>query len=1293
LENSRLYAQTREHAARLEQRARNLALIHRISTVANSSLDLNVILTTVADRLVEAFGVDHCGIVVLTQDHTAGQVVAESPALGSRNVIMPMADYPAAEHIMTTRSPLTITNVADDPMVGAMHEPLIRLGVQSILLVPLVVSDKVVGFIGLENIESPREFAAEDVALCQTIANQVAVAVENARLFASEQERRRLADTLREVAEAVSATLNLKEVLEIILDRLGQVVEYDSATIQLLSENYLEIIAARGHENPERVLGLTFPLDEEHPNREVILSRRPYIVADVSDQYKVFRMASQRQIRSWLGVPLLFRDQPVGMITLDKLTPDFYNESAGRLALIFANQAAVAIQNARLFEETKRHVSEMSVLLEAGRQVAATLELETMLRTIVTHATRLVGAACGVIVLVLVDEERVTRRAVHGLEERLLENLDYESIWEGLGGWAIRERASTLSQDLMSDERVTGKARRWATEQGLASAAMTPLLVKEQVVGILAVMNRQGDPPLSQHDLDLLAVMASQAAVALENAELFAERERNIAELSILYQTGHAISASLDLEAILNMIYTQVSQVMDATSFFIAFYDQETRAVSFPFAVERGERQNWSSRRDRWGLTEYVLAHKRPLMLLDRMHERMEELGIEAIGAEAYSWLGVPMLAGDRALGVICVQNHEREHAYDQDHLSLLSTIAAQATIAVRNAQLFQQVQDLASEMEQRVEERTEELVQAVSDLMLERDRVQTLYRIASELAASLDLDRVLNRSLSLICEAVGAPRASVLLVDPDSDRLIHRAALGRHEPLPRGGRETKYRLGMGLAGWVLETMESVIVPNVEEDIRWLREEGAAREDRSALAAPMLSGETALGVLLLFHPRTNYFTDDQLQLVMTIGHQVASAINNAGLYTLVQDSAERLGNLARTNQAETAKSQAMLEAIADGVMVTDAAGQVILFNAAAARILDTPREAVLGRNIKDMSGLYGVAGSSWATLAADWQFDRDGTEMPYIEEMLDIENRIASVRLAPVYLDTEFLGTVSVFRDITRDAEVARMKSDFVSTVSHELRTPMTSIKGFVDLVLMGTAGHVSEQQRHFLQIVKSNIDRLADLVEDILDLSKIETGRLYLQLEPVYFPVVVQGVLESLQAEIEDKGLELVVEVTPDLPLVKGDQDRLIRILTNLVSNAYKYTPAGGQIRITATPQEDLVRVAVADTGIGISEEDRAKIFDRFFRASHPMVREISGTGLGLPIVKSLVEMHGGKVQVQSELGKGSEFSFTLPLVSSEDTEQMNVLEVVSPVGEYRRDLTDGKAHDTGHKQVRRNE
>ncbi|MFZ5916729.1 MAG: GAF domain-containing protein [Chloroflexota bacterium] len=1118
------------------------------------------------------------------------------------------------------------------------------------LLVPLRSTDgQLLGIITVDqplNGKRPTLFVAESLEL---FAYQAAITLENARLFTLEQERRRLADTLRQVAEAISATLNLEKVLQIVLDHLRQVVDYDSATIQLLSDNHLEIIAARGHPRPEEVIGLTFPLDQGHPNREAILSQEPYIVPDVTEQYRAFfQQASQPPIRSWMGVPLFFHDQPVGLITLDKYTPGFYNQQAAQIASLFATQAAVALQNARLFEETKRHVAEMDVLLEAGQNVSATLEMETTLHTILSYATRLVRASCGWILLVSLEDKIITRRATHGLDEHLLKDLGYDFFQGGLEGWVMRERTPALSRALTEDERLTDRVRLWLAEQHLGSATVVPLQVKDQVVGVLAVLKDRTDRPLSQHELDLLSVMASQAAIALENAELFAERERNIAELSIMYQTGRAISGSLDLEAIVNMIYTQISQVMDATNFFIAFYNPDTEEVSFPLAVESGERRNWPARQKGQGLTEYILKHKRPLLLPDRVRARLLNLGVEPIGKEAHSWLGVPMLAGDQVLGVMCVQSYERENSYDQDHLSLLSTIAAQAAVAVRNAQLYRQVQDLVQEMEKRVAARTEELVQAVSDLMMERDRVQTLYRITSDLASSLDVDRVLNRALSLVCEAVGAPQGSILLLDSESEFLVHRSALRRQEPLPRNGVKTRYREGVGLAGWVLETQEAVIVPDVTQDERWLKDD-EEHQSKSALAVPLLLGDAAPGVLLLFHPRPDYFTEDHLQLVMTIGYQLASAINNADLYTLVQESAERLGKLARANQAEAAQSQAILEAIADGVMVTDAQGQVILFNAAAGRILGAPRQAVVGRSIQDMSGLYGTAGSSWAALSAAWQMGQ-ADDRTFLAERLELEDRVVSVHLAPVFIEHEFLGTVSVFRDITHDVEVARMKSEFVSTVSHELRTPMTSIKGFVDLLLLGAAGNISEQQRHFLGIIKSNVDRLATLVGDLLDLSRIETGRLRLRRERLAFSEVVQAVLDSLHARIEEKGLELIADVPERLPTVMGDRDRLIQILTNLVANAYQYTPSGGQIRIIVTPQDGFLQVSVTDTGIGISEEDQNKIFDRFFRADHPVVRASGGTGLGLPIVKSLVELHGGQLWLHSTLGEGSAFTFTLP-------------------------------------------
>jgi CheY-like chemotaxis protein/nitrogen-specific signal transduction histidine kinase len=267
---------------------------------------------------------------------------------------------------------------------------------------------------------------------------------------------------------------------------------------------------------------------------------------------------------------------------------------------------------------------------------------------------------------------------------------------------------------------------------------------------------------------------------------------------------------------------------------------------------------------------------------------------------------------------------------------------------------------------------------------------------------------------------------------------------------------------------------------------------------------------------------------------------------------------------------------------------------------------------------------------------------------------LNIGDRIVSVHLAPVLMDDEFLGTVSVFRDVTVEVETERAKTEFVSTVSHELRTPMTSIKGYADLLMMGAVGELADKQRNFLSIIKNNADRLTELVNDLLNISRIESGRIELSPKAIRLEQMINQVVTTMETRVNDNDLTLRLEVPRDLPSVFADPARVVQVLTNLVANACQYTPPNGEIVVSACTSGDDVRVSVADTGIGIAQEDKEKIFDRFFRADDSRVQKVSGTGLGLPIVKSLTEMQGGQVWVESELGKGSKFTFTLPTVET---------------------------------------
>jgi signal transduction histidine kinase len=232
-------------------------------------------------------------------------------------------------------------------------------------------------------------------------------------------------------------------------------------------------------------------------------------------------------------------------------------------------------------------------------------------------------------------------------------------------------------------------------------------------------------------------------------------------------------------------------------------------------------------------------------------------------------------------------------------------------------------------------------------------------------------------------------------------------------------------------------------------------------------------------------------------------------------------------------------------------------------------------------------------------------------------------------------------------------------KSEFVSFVSHELKNPMTSIKGYTELLAAGAVGPITEAQSNFLNTIRSNVDRMSTLVSDLADVSRIEAGRMRLDFKAFGIKEIVDEVLRSMRRQVEEKELALTVQI-PELPNVWADRTRILQIVTNLISNAHKYTPNGGQIIAAAETSTNhwdpdgprqVVHFWVQDNGIGIAEEDQSKIFQKFFRSEDPKTREVTGTGLGLNITRSLIELQGGRIWFESEFRKGTTFHFTIPV------------------------------------------
>jgi PAS domain S-box-containing protein len=544
-----------------------------------------------------------------------------------------------------------------------------------------------------------------------------------------------------------------------------------------------------------------------------------------------------------------------------------------------------------------------------------------------------------------------------------------------------------------------------------------------------------------------------------------------------------------------------------------------------------------------------------------------------------------------------------------------------------------------------------EHTVSEVGRLATEKSQLETLHEISRELT-SLDLSRGLQKTLTALMAALGAEKGAIYLTDDAVERVSPAVGIEWHDraisvgalpaPWQRGRTEPLVSFG----DWKSEGAQA-----------WV--ERLADSDVAALAiGPLVANGQFRGIMTLARSQAGAFESQHLQLLRNALSQVSTAIGNADVNRLISQQAQELGLMFRQQQEQATEREAILTSIADGVVVNDVEGDIILVNPAAERILGIPRKDLLSQDFGYLFSVFDEQGEEEAVAAMEALLN---TEVPEVAKdykiKLECDGRVIHALLSPVILMRgDFKGVVTIFRDVTKEVEADRAKSEFVSTVSHELRTPMTAIKGYTDLLHAGAAGPINVEQKRFLTTIKSNTDRLTALINDLLDISRMETGRIRFEPRPLQIGDVIADVVNALAGQAEESNQQLSYEVAAGLPDVLGDRDRLNQVLTNLVGNAVRYTPQGGDIEVRAYAVEKAVRIDVRDTGIGIDPEDMAHIFERFYRADHPLVQETRGTGLGLSIVKMFVEMHGGRIWVESDPGQGSTFTFILPLPVHEE-------------------------------------
>jgi len=506
------------------------------------------------------------------------------------------------------------------------------------------------------------------------------------------------------------------------------------------------------------------------------------------------------------------------------------------------------------------------------------------------------------------------------------------------------------------------------------------------------------------------------------------------------------------------------------------------------------------------------------------------------------------------------------------------------------------------------------------AQLLADHSRTDLLLEITRRFTSTLDLHEVLDQVLNLTVEAIGAERGSIFVLD-GVGCVTHKILARWYLPPPQSEEVISVVLRQGAAGYVFRTREPVLVGDTQTDERWVHLPDDPHVTRSALCVPLVHRNQLNGILTLTHAAPRYFDREDLMLATHISGQAAIAIENARLYDRVC--------------GERATLQAVIGSVVEGIVITDVQGRIVYANPAGAAALGAQTGTIRDQHLDNLS-LDPRLGELFRALL--------GAGEPQRGQMHGQDGRVYEASLVMV----PGAGVVTTLHDVTHFVQLNALKSEFVSTVSHDLKAPLGLIYGYA--WLLAENPELGTESRRYVDMILDGIQRMQQLITALLDLTLIESGTDH-ERGLVELADLIRESLNTFSAKIQEKSLHVDLYLDSMLPMVRAHPVRVGQALANLVSNAIKYTPAGGRITISTRVEEDEIVVRVSDTGPGIPSDRQAGLFGKFYRVGSKETLANEGHGLGLAIVKSVAEAHGGRVGVESASGQGTTFVFALPL------------------------------------------